>query len=265
MVVALIALVVAMSGTGYAAVKLSRNSVASSHIRAGAVTGSDIRDRTIRARDLARGLLGGGSAGPAGPAGSGGAAGPEGERGATGERGPEGPATGPAGGDLDGSYPAPTLRAGAVTATKIGSLPAVRVQQEDAQTIPAATTFTNLLFQEELYDTDGMFDPAQQDRITIRTAGVYSITGAVRWDPNATGARSVGIVPNNSNIAFLAADTRPAATTANQATRQNVSTVARLTPGTVVVLKASQDSGGPLDVDNFGSPQVHLSATWLAP
>jgi hypothetical protein len=33
----------------------------------------------------------------------------------------------------------------------------------------------------------------------------------------------------------------------------------------VVVLKASQDSGTTLEIDNAGSPQVHLSATWLAP
>ena len=265
MIVALLALVVAMSGTGYAAVKLARNSVQGKHIKTGAVSSSDIKNRTIRDRDIARGVL---REGPTGPRGAAGAAG---ERGATGERGPQGPADGPAGGDLTGNFPAPQIGAGAVGVAETGPLPAVRVQQEDAPVAPqtiasaGATVFTNVVFQEEEYDTDDMFDPAQQDRITIRTAGIYSLTAAVRWDPNATGTRSIGIVPNATNIAFLAADTRPAATTTNQATRQNVSTVARLTAGTVVILKATQDSGGPLDIDNNGSPQVHLSATWLAP
>jgi hypothetical protein len=156
-----------------------------------------------------------------------------------------------------------------VTAGDIGTMPAVRVQRSTPQAVASSdlTTFTNVSFSSETYDTEGMFDPTAPDRITIRTPGIYQVTGAVRWDPNAAGARAVGIVPNTSNIAFLAADTRDAASagTTVPATRQNVSTVTRLTADTVVVLKVSQSSGGSLEVDDAGSPQVHLSATWIAP
>jgi hypothetical protein len=67
-VVAYLALFVALGGTSVAAVKLSKNSVKSSHIKNG----------QVKRVDLAPGLRGPGVAGPQGP---------QGERGLTGERG----------------------------------------------------------------------------------------------------------------------------------------------------------------------------------
>ena len=76
LIVALVALIVALSGTGYAATQLSRNSVTSAAIKSGAVKRSDIgrnavnsdkvADRSLRASDLAAGVLSRGRPGPPG-------------------------------------------------------------------------------------------------------------------------------------------------------------------------------------------------------
>jgi hypothetical protein len=73
-VTATLALFIALGGTSYAVATLPRNSVDSAQIRRGAVESSEVRDRSLRVRDVsvgARRSLRGqrGPAGPAGPAG----------------------------------------------------------------------------------------------------------------------------------------------------------------------------------------------------
>jgi hypothetical protein len=69
MVIALIALFVALTGSAYAALRLPRNSVGSAQLRRGAVTkaklrtnavtSSKVKDHSLRAQDFRRGLLSG--------------------------------------------------------------------------------------------------------------------------------------------------------------------------------------------------------------
>ncbi len=92
MVVSLIALFVALSGTGYAAVTLKKNSVGSPQIKRGAVKTSDlannavtspkVKDGSLLASDFKSGEL------PAGAAGAQGAKGDTGTKGDTGAAGP---------------------------------------------------------------------------------------------------------------------------------------------------------------------------------
>jgi hypothetical protein len=74
MVVACIALLLAMTGTGYAVTRLPRNSV----------TTVQVKDHSLLARDFKQGQLPRGAIGPAGPAGPTGPAGPAGPAGSAG-------------------------------------------------------------------------------------------------------------------------------------------------------------------------------------
>jgi hypothetical protein len=93
-VISFIALIVAMGGTGYAAISIPRNSVGSAQLRNGAVTNQKIAGDTLGALKGARG--------PAGATGHTGATGPAGQQGATGAPGPEG-LLGPTSGTSAGS------------------------------------------------------------------------------------------------------------------------------------------------------------------
>ena len=92
-IIALVALAVALGGTGYAVVALQPNSVGTAQLRNAAVTSKKVKDGSLMAVDFKKGQL---PRGPRGYEGEIGATGATGPTGATGAQGPEGPA-GPAG------------------------------------------------------------------------------------------------------------------------------------------------------------------------
>ena len=115
LVVSLIALAVALGGTGYAVTKLPKNSVGTAQIKKDAVTGAKVKAGSLEASDFKAGQL---PAGTPGAAGATGPAGPTGATGATGAQGPAGPSTGSAGGVLSGSFPNPGFAADAFGAQR---------------------------------------------------------------------------------------------------------------------------------------------------
>ena len=81
MAVALLALFIAMGGTGYAAIKLPANSVGTKQLKANAVVSSKIKDGSLTAKDFATAQLPNGGQGAQGAIGPQGTSGPQGPKG----------------------------------------------------------------------------------------------------------------------------------------------------------------------------------------
>jgi hypothetical protein len=102
MVVACLALMIALSGTGYAVTALPRNSVGTAQLKNDAVNSAKVKPGSLLGSDFAAGQLPAGATGPAGAAGPMGPAGPTGPMGPAGPKGDKGDpgaagAAGPAG------------------------------------------------------------------------------------------------------------------------------------------------------------------------
>jgi hypothetical protein len=96
-VIAMLALMVALGGTGYAALSLPKNSVGTKQLKKNAVISSKVKNRSLKAVDFKKGQIPKGAQGPRGIQGF---PGQQGIAGPTGASGPTGP-TGAAG--LNGS------------------------------------------------------------------------------------------------------------------------------------------------------------------
>jgi hypothetical protein len=90
-VIAVLALAVALGGTGYAATVLPAGSVGTTQLKNSAVVSSKVKDGSLHARDFASGQLPAGAQGPAGAPGGAGPTGPTGPAGPAGSQGPGGP------------------------------------------------------------------------------------------------------------------------------------------------------------------------------
>ena len=287
-VVALLALVVALGGSSYAAVQVTGKDVRNSSL-----TGKDIKDSSLKTADVRNGSLLAGDFKPGQlPAGPQGVPGPPGQTGAKGEPGVDGTDATvdgvPAGGGLSGTYPNPSIAAGAITPEAFAGVafPTARARATVNQVIGDFATDlvhlqTNVHRREVDHNTGttdsqtcGASDPTPGDCfLTVTLPGTYLITGAVTFAFSSVGFRQLLLTGWNTDVTDpfpLGSDMRSAvqASTGQTSppTTLSVSTVYQLTAGQSVSLIASQNSGAGLGVFGGNNSQTStLTLTWIAP
>ena len=142
-----------------------------------------------------------------------------------------------------------------VASTALGA----RVYHSAAQSTVTATPLT-LAFDSETFDTDAIHDTVTNNsRLTCKTAGVYLITGHIRFEANTVGDRRVQIWLNGAAAIATQASVATAITCG-----LTVTAICNMAITDYVELTAYQTSGGNLNVLRSASDTPEFSMVRIA-
>ena len=139
--------------------------------------------------------------------------------------------------------------------------PACKMAGSGTQNVNTATR-TAITFSTEVFDTDTMHDTSTNTaRITIKTAGVYVVTGTLEFPANAGGSvRQVEIRLNGADASLQAINS---AFPGSVGVVLSVSVVGKYAVNDYLELTAYQTSGATLACGGTAPYQKSFAATWV--
>lgn len=145
---------------------------------------------------------------------------------------------------------------------RILSMPRCKVVQANAQAINNATNTAVTFNATADLDTDGLYNTAVTDRVTIHTQGLYDVKGHVMW-PNGVGGNQRSAWIQKNGVATRYANDYAAPNAALLVALHCIDTMI-LFPGDYLQMFVFQDSGGVLSTSAAVGNPVELNVCLIS-